>query len=482
MICISVTPSSRTLAPADMLNAARHGDLIELCLDHFIKEPNVGDLIKIIDKPVMISCRRPKDGGQWKGSETERIQLLRSAIVANPAYVELDLDIANSIPRFGQTKRVVSYTSLNRPLSKIDDIFERCWKAKADIVKVTWPTESLDAAWPMLAAVSEQRELPVVGFGIGKAGLTFSLLGRKYGSPWIYAALERGMESFPEQPTVWELRGDYRLDDIGPKTRFLGIIGFGRAENTTARILNAAFRMMDKPIRCLPLIPDDLSRLPKMLSVMKINGLIVDPSFDGDLSALQTPRGVIAESSGFVDVVMHRKEGWSGTATLPEAVDLAGRQITGSENWAGKGAIMICGCGPVARAAAKFFESRGGAVSLAAPSDNAAATAARSSGVRHVSWNALHDVRLDTLVLADHNLPCGNDKGALNPMAIRQKNVVVDLTTYPRESTFGVEARARGAVYIEPSTVFAQQLRLQFRLLAGRDLPEDAFRLGLEDL
>ncbi len=62
MICISVTPTSRTLAPADLLNASRHGDLIELCLDHFLKEPNFGELIKMVDKPILVSCRRPQDG------------------------------------------------------------------------------------------------------------------------------------------------------------------------------------------------------------------------------------------------------------------------------------------------------------------------------------------------------------------------------------------------------------------------------------
>lgn len=109
MICITVTPESRTLAPADLLNASRHCDLIELCLDHFINEPNIGELVKMVDKPIMISCRSEKDGGNWKGTEQQRIQLLREAIVAGPAYIELDLEIANSIPRFGKTQRVVSF-------------------------------------------------------------------------------------------------------------------------------------------------------------------------------------------------------------------------------------------------------------------------------------------------------------------------------------------------------------------------------------
>ena len=96
MICISVTPESRRLAKADILNASRQGDLIELCLDKLIKQPDIGEMIAGFDKPILISCRRQQDGGQWDGSEEDRLQLLRSAIVASPAYIELELGIAST--------------------------------------------------------------------------------------------------------------------------------------------------------------------------------------------------------------------------------------------------------------------------------------------------------------------------------------------------------------------------------------------------
>lgn len=479
MICISVTPTSRTLAPADLLNASRHGDLIELCLDHFLKEPNVGELIKMVDKPILVSCRRPRDGGQWEGTEEERLQLLRSAIVAGPAYVELDLDIAHSIPRFGNTKRVISYTSLNRPLGSIDEIFEQCWKARADVVKVTWPTDTLDAAWPLLAAVTQTREVPVVGLGIGRSGLTFSLLGRRYGSPWIYAALEKGMEAFEQQQTVFQLKEDYRWHEINSKTRFLGIVGFGTAENTAARVLNAAFASMDRPIRCLPLIPGDLGRLPKMLSVMKINGLIVDPSFQADLSQLATPADDLVQRSGYMDVLMQKNEGWTGVATLMQAVDLAGQEVTGVPEWAARGHVIVVGHSPVAKAAACYFLSRGAAVSLSAPADNSAMGAARAAGARHIPFNGIHDVRADTLVLADAGLPCGMKRGELNPSIIRERMTVVDLTAYPGDSAFCDEAQARGGRLIPPAAIFDAQLQVQFRMLTGRDLPEGAVQEGM---
>lgn len=475
MICISVTPISRKLAPADILNASRKCDLIELCLDHFKKKPEVGELLKLTDKPILVSCRSPKDGGQFAGSEEDRMQLLRNAIVAEPAYVELDLEIADKVPRFGKTKRVISYTSLNSPLGNIDEIFEKCWKAKADVVKVTWPTEDLDQAWPLLAAVTQSRELPVVGQGIGRSGLTFSLLGRKFGSPWIYAALERGMEAYDFQPSVWQLEDEYYWQDIVKGTRFVGVIGMGAAENTTVRVLNAAFHSMKKRIRCLPLIPGRLDRLQKRLAMLKINGLLVDPLHGTGLTEICTPGDDIVQQSGFLDVAMARSSGWQGRSTLFQAIDEVASEVRG-DNWARNRASIIFGSGPLAQGAAAFLTSQNGAISVAGPSDNAAVAAAKQADARHIPWSAIHATAADVICLTSAEVECGVGRGQLNPSLIREGMTVVDLTVYPLESSFAEEARARGAHYISPEAVFTRQLQLQFRMLTGTDLPENAIR------
>ncbi|MDP1798225.1 MAG: type I 3-dehydroquinate dehydratase, partial [Planctomycetaceae bacterium] len=137
MICISVTPESRQLAKVDIFNAANQCDLVELCLDRLIKEPDVKDLLEGAKKPILVSCRRREEGGQFDGTEDERLMLLRQAILANPAYIEMDLDTARKIPRFGKVQRVISHTSLDRPLGTVDDIFDEAVAAKADVIKFT---------------------------------------------------------------------------------------------------------------------------------------------------------------------------------------------------------------------------------------------------------------------------------------------------------------------------------------------------------
>lgn len=94
--------------------------------------------------------------------------------------------------------------------------------------------------WPLVANATHNREIPVVGRGIGPGGLAFSLLGRRYGAPWIYAALELGMETFTGEATVTKLEDEYSWPDINRQMRFVRIVGQGAAEN-------AAFTECDSP-------------------------------------------------------------------------------------------------------------------------------------------------------------------------------------------------------------------------------------------
>ncbi|MBW3540997.1 MAG: type I 3-dehydroquinate dehydratase, partial [Planctomycetes bacterium] len=331
MICISVTPTSRKLAKVDILNASRRCDLVEVCLDHLVKEPNVGDMISGFDKPILVSCRRPQDGGHWKGSEEQRLQLLRQAIVAGPEYVELDFDIAGGIPRFGKTKRVISFTSY-KPLGNVDDVFKQAAGLKADVVKFTWPTPTLDAAWPLLAAVTKKRELPVVGMGVGAASTTFSLLGQKFGSPWVYAALEKGMEAHDGQATVWDLNDIYDSPGIDSKTRLIAVVGGSappedgvapqapaepavlaaaqRLQRLTVQALNAGFKAIGQNIRCLPLELGRLEKLGQMLDILKINALIVSPQWSEKLLEVAGKPEEAAIKSHYADLLLKQPDGW----------------------------------------------------------------------------------------------------------------------------------------------------------------------------
>ena len=73
MICVSIARTRHKMVLAEHQTLARQGvPLVELRLDWLSKSPDVARLIKDRPTPVVVTCRRREDGGQWAGTEEER--------------------------------------------------------------------------------------------------------------------------------------------------------------------------------------------------------------------------------------------------------------------------------------------------------------------------------------------------------------------------------------------------------------------------
>jgi 3-dehydroquinate dehydratase/shikimate dehydrogenase len=478
MICISVTPESRRLAKVDILNAARQCDLVEVCLDHLVKEPDVAEMLEGFDTPILVSCRRPEDGGKFKGTEEQRLGLLRQAIVAEPDYIELEFDIADKIPRYGNTKRVVSYTKLNEALGNVDSIYEEAVARKADVVKFTWKTDTIDEAWAMLAAINKKREQPVVGLGVGKSSRMLSILGLRYGAPWTYAALERGMEAHKDQATLFELDEVYDSSHINSKTRFVGLIGFGDREATSVRIFNSGFSQLDLPTRCLPIHLGRTDKVHQMLEVLKINALVVNPELGPKALVLADTVDSAARQGDCADLVFKQADGWHAYNIVWKNALRALEETLGKsssdERPLDKRNIVVIGAGGLSQAIAYGIQRRQGVLSIAAPDDDEARQIAQMFGVRHIPFSSLYDRLFDVAILADSSLKGGSHRDELNPTIFRPGMTVMDVSRMPEETDLLGEARQRGCKVVEPKDVFIAQVSSQFQSMTGQELPAEA--------
>ena len=57
-------------------------------------------------------------------SEDERLTLLRTAIANGADYVDLEHDIAGKIPRYGKTKRIISYHNFAETPANLEQIHQ----------------------------------------------------------------------------------------------------------------------------------------------------------------------------------------------------------------------------------------------------------------------------------------------------------------------------------------------------------------------
>src|SRR5207249_10557217 len=113
---------------------------------------------------------------------------------------------------FPPSKRVISYTNLRETPSDILDIYEDMKTKRPDVIKLVTLARTPEEAWPLVQILAKSI-VPTVVVGLGKPGVMLAILSKKLGAPWIYAALERGMEAYPGQPTVRDFVSIYRLQD-----------------------------------------------------------------------------------------------------------------------------------------------------------------------------------------------------------------------------------------------------------------------------
>ena len=105
--------------------AEKGAELVELRLDFMRRRPDLGVLLKDRPTPVVVTCRRRSDRGRWMGTEDQRLALLREAIIGGAEYVDLEDDVAKSIQRYGNTKRIVSYHNFEETPAELFDIHRR---------------------------------------------------------------------------------------------------------------------------------------------------------------------------------------------------------------------------------------------------------------------------------------------------------------------------------------------------------------------
>lgn len=474
MYCVTVTPTSRTLAKVDIFNAARFGGIVEVCLDFLAKEPDFNDLLEGVDVPVIFSCRRAEHGGKWAGTEEERIMLLKRAIIAAPKAIELDEDAAKAVPRYGNVERVVAFTNLDGPETDLEELLERARGCNADVVKFCWPMESLEDAWPLLKMVATKRSLPIVGMGHGRAEITFSLLGQKFQAPWIYAALEKGMEAHNGQPTVSEMTEVFSANEIDAKTMFVGVTGLSTSTEITVEALNTAFREIGQNVRFLPIEPREGKLLSKRLVGLKIKALIAA----GRTRAIA--KSLVKDNSP-ADVFLYAGGKWNGFSTLARAA-VASLEKGLKRPWS-RTNVVILGCSADAASIAKDLAARGGIVSVSSFDDKRASAIATEAGCRHLPFAGLYQTLADVVILADPDITSGRDRKDVNPGYLRPEMTVVDLTDPPIAHELATEARERGSTVIEPAETYRQHLRSLFKKLSsGETLPDAAWEVVLNRL
>ena len=171
MLCVSLGRSRHKRMIAEHKYLVEQGaELVEMRLDFIGRAINLKRLLNDRPGPVLITARRRDEGGRWMRSEAERLTVLRSAIAAGVEYVDIEADIAAQIPRYGSTKRIISYHKMEDTPDNLEDLHEAMADEDADIVKIATMARSFEDNVRMIKMVKEAT-VPTIGICMGDMGV-----------------------------------------------------------------------------------------------------------------------------------------------------------------------------------------------------------------------------------------------------------------------------------------------------------------------
>lgn len=215
LICVSVAAPDAIAVQGAVAAVLDLVDVVEIRMDA-MTDPRIARCITALDKPILVTNRPSWEGGQWQGSEQERVDLLCQALGWGARYVDIELQSApslreqvlNEAAKFGAQVIISSHDFQATPAcDHLHHILEQMMASGADIGKIvttaSGPGDSL-----RILALQEQAMaagFSLCAFAMGAAGAISRLATLYLGGFMSYAALSPELATAPGQLSVQEL-------------------------------------------------------------------------------------------------------------------------------------------------------------------------------------------------------------------------------------------------------------------------------------
>jgi 3-dehydroquinate dehydratase/shikimate dehydrogenase len=189
---------------------------IRLDLMHSFDLPR---LIRRAPCPLIITCRSQREGGQFRGTENERLRILLQAIDLGCNYIDIEWESAPQIQRYRQlhTPFIVSRHWHDQIPADLWTTYEQL-QEMGDVVKLAGMATRLADILPVLALMRRVSH-PVIAIAMGQKGQLTRLLAPRFSSCLLtYAAPTAATITAPGQLSVDEMISLYGLQTVNAET------------------------------------------------------------------------------------------------------------------------------------------------------------------------------------------------------------------------------------------------------------------------
>jgi len=479
MICIPIVGPTQHKSLEDIAAAEPLADMIELRLD-LMSDFDLGTLLSASTKPCIVTNRTKREGGQFSGSEEERIGLLKQAVAAGADYVDIETSTPKELLKpflesDHQSKVILSYHNFTDTPEEIGHLYDLMCAMPADILKiVTYARDITDnlALFELLHR-SKKDDKKLIALCMGEKGEASRILSPLLGGFLTFGSLETGKETAPGQITGATLKNIYRVCDKRDSFKIFGVIGNPVYKSMGYLIHNRAFKETGSTDIYVPFLVDNVEKFFKGFSPY-FEGLSVTMPFKESIMAEMDEIEETAKKIGAVNTVVRDGKSWKGYNTdcmgalqaLEKHVDLKNKNV------------LIVGAGGTAKAIGYGVYEKGAKITVTYNRD-------KEKGIRlgselKAKVVSIQDVDKEEIDVLINCSPVGMspnlEETPVPSRCLRKGMIVFDSVYNPIETRLIREARVSGCVTISGVELFVNQAVGQFELWTGQKAPTDIMR------
>lgn len=463
MICTAITSETTEQAVADMRQAARFADLLEIRVD-YIKDPDLEKILAAREKPLIITITPAHERGKFEGSEEERVSLLRQAMALGADYVDIGLDcphLSSLLREKKKTRVIVSHHDYEKTPRDLDEIYRRIRSTGADVVKIAAYANALGDNMRMLDLI-ERSDRDIIAICMGPKGEISRVLAPTRGSLLTFASLENGRESAPGQIPARTMREIYRLPELKPDVSIYGLVGNPVSKSKGYLLHNRLFKRHGVNGVYLNFLVDDMDDFFDNLAP-GLAGFSITMPHKQEVMRRLDEIDPLAERIDAVNTVVNRDGRLIGYNTDLEGVVRPILKRTPID--AGK--VTLLGAGGAARAAVVGILEEGGGLTIVNRTGEKARALSEEFGCDFGEMETFDFSDTEILInMTSAGMHPDIESSPVDAEALRDM-VVMDGIYNPAYTRLLRDARSRGCRVISGVEMFVTQAAEQFRLWTG---------------
>jgi 3-dehydroquinate dehydratase/shikimate dehydrogenase len=460
--------------------------MVELRLDFLRRVPDLNRLIPYRPTATVVTVRRPQDGGLWKESEEKRLTLLRTAISLEPEFVDIEVDVADQVPPFGKTRRIISYHNTETMPENLAKLHQEMSAKKPYFIKIAVTPKTVEEMFNFLHFIRQKNDdekklhgekaVRVIGICMGEMGKAARILAKRFSMPYTYATFSEDRVVAPGMLVYKDMLDLYHYDQINQETTVYGIIGNPLGHSLSPLVHNRAFLEQNVNAVYVPFQIDDsgVAELIRLAPEIGLHGISVTIPHKVAVMNFLTKMDPAVERIGACNTVVFRQGERIGYNTdyiaAINAIEIArGGNILDDESVIKNKVALVLGAGGAGKALAYGLVQRGAMVTVTDVDAERAVELSRHLGCEYERWDMRGTIQPNILV---NCTPLGMhpnvDETPYPKSALQSYMLVFDAVYNPEHTLLIRSAQEKGCKVVTGVEMFVGQACYQFKLFTDQ--------------